>query len=329
MTSTIRNAYLNSAELYFGGNNQENFGFNMKAIDLALNRNCNLAGSSICSAWCPNRTKNEKADEEVMSDETITALCQQLIQAGYTGGISFNRYNEPFYLADFAEKVRLFRSLLPTTKLGCNTNGTLVTAEKLREVYEAGLTSMNFQIYPSNEKDRTEFSREWAEGELKRICERLGIIVDEKKTQVIDGFYYEYSVIFPEDWKLVPDAKMVIYAKKLSELGCNRAGSVKGLSLQHERKTPCNQIGRFLGIDANGDVSPCTNCTGRHLVACHKKYILGNIKDGKIWDTYAKVQAMAMDLTANFSSENLRKYPECVRCNFVPHVQQIASLKGA
>jgi len=327
METNIKNAYAASEELSFAGTNRENFGKNVKAIDWALNRNCNLAGSRICKEWCPNCTKNNRIDEEIMSRETIKMVCQQLLEAGYKGSLSLNRYNEPFYMADFAEKVRLIRSLLPETKLGLNTNGRLVTAEKLREIYEAGLSSMNFQIYPYNKKDRQEFSREWAESEMKKICQRLKITINEEKTQIIEGFYYEYSVVFPQDWNVRPDAKMVIYAKKLSELGCNRAGSVEGLNLKEERKTPCSQIGRFLGIDANGDVSPCTNFTGRHLVPCHKNYILGNLQSENIWDIYAKVETMAVNLTKDFSSENLRKYPECMRCGFLPHVLQISSLR--
>lgn len=296
--------------------------FGVKSIDWALNRNCNRAGGC---PWCPNDKQNRSQDEILVSDDDIRHICQNLKELNYQGSISFNRYNEPFARKDFPRVVGLIRSLLPDVRLGCNTNGSLVTKENLRAVYEAGLSSMNFQLYPNTPAENASFTYAWAHRKAEEACNRLGLAIDESHIVRKDGLYYEFSIILPEEWNLNGSVTMVMYAKKLTALGCDRGGSVKNLS--KKRTMPCVQVGRFLGIDANGDVSPCTNMTGRMLgIAQHCKCVIGNALTERLEDILASNAQMVEDLTTNFSEETLKKYPICAGCSFIPHVQQINSL---
>ncbi len=162
-------------------------------IDWGLNRTCQLAGSGICS-WCPNIKKNKAEDEVVMSNEIIISICEQLSAAGYKGQISLNRYNEPFVLGKaLADKIALIRSYLPENRIGINTNGFLVTKELLKAVYTAGLSSMNFQLYPVTRQEE-EFTFEWALAKAQKFCHKLGLEIDDLRTKRVDGFYYEFSI---------------------------------------------------------------------------------------------------------------------------------------
>lgn len=296
-------------------------------IDWALNRNCQLAGSGICS-WCPNTKKNQPEDEVVMSDVTIARICDQLAESGYKGQISLNRYNEPFVLGKtLADRIALIRSYLPENRIGINTNGFLVTKDLLRSVYRAGLSSMNFQLYPVTRQEEEEFSFEWAKAKAEKFCNKLGLAIDDVRTKRVDGFYYEFSIILPDEWTTLWGApSLTMYAKRLSKLGCDRGGSVSTLQCERRRET-CPQIGHFLAIDADGNCSPCTNCTGKFLgIKSHEAMIIGNVKDAPLSEIFAKIEPMRRALNEDFSAESLEKYPICKNCSFIPHVEQMNRL---
>ena len=314
----IKNAY----EVLKG--NETNWAEAIANIDWGLNRTCQLAGSGICS-WCPNTKKNKPEDEVVMSNEIIISICEQLSAAGYKGQISLNRYNEPFVLGKaLADKIALIRSYLPENCIGINTNGFLVTKDLLRSVYCAGLSSMNFQLYPVTRQEEEEFTFEWALAKAKKFCHKLGLEIDDVRTKRVDGFYYEFSIILPSEWRGTPS--MTMYAKRLSKLGCDRGGTVSTLKCS-QRKETCPQIGHFLAIDADGNCSPCTNCTGKFLgFSSHESMILGNIKDTPLSEIFAKIEPMRRALNEDFSEKILEKYSICKNCSFIPHVAQMNRL---
>ncbi|MBE6445322.1 MAG: hypothetical protein E7019_04640 [Alphaproteobacteria bacterium] len=89
----------------------------------------------------------------------------------------------------------------------------------------------------------------------------------------------------------------------------------------------CPQIGHFLAIDADGNCSPCTNCTGALLgYKSHEDLILSNIKDTPLSEIFSKVEPMRKALNEDFSEESLEKYKVCKHCSFIPHVAQMNRL---
>ena len=317
----IKNAY----EVLKG--NETNWAEAIANIDWGLNRTCQLAGSGICS-WCPNTKKNKPEDEILMSDVTVARICDQLAEAGYKGQISLNRYNEPFVLGKaLADKIALIRSYLPENRIGINTNGFLVTKELLKAVYTAGLSSMNFQLYPVTRQEEEEFTFEWALAKAQKFCHKLGLEIDDIKTKRVDGFYYEFSIILPSEWTtLWGTPSMTMYAKRLTKLGCDRGGTVSALKCT-QRQERCPQIGHFLAIDADGNCSPCTNCTGKLLgINSHEAMILGNVKDTPLSEIFARIEPQRRALNEEFSAESLEKYSICKHCSFIPHVAQMNRL---
>ena len=206
-------------------------------------------------------------------------------------------------------------------------NLQLVTKELLRAVYEAGLSNMNFQLYPVNKQEEEEFTFEWAKAKAEKFALKLGLMIDYNKTKVIQRYYYEFYVLIPDEWKTKwPKPTLIMYAKRLTKLGCDRGGSVKSLASK-QRAESCTQIGHFLGIDADGNCSPCTNCTGKFLgIKSHEKMILGNIKDTPLSEIFSKIEPMRKALQEDFSAESLEKYPICKHCSFIPHVAQLNRL---
>lgn len=319
--TNISDGYANINSLIFEGSNKDIFANNVNAnIDLALNNNCNFAGTGICK-WCPKCNKKDPKEDYIMPWTTFEKFINELKEVDYSGNISLIRYNEALLMDidELCKRVKFIKGSLPKCrKIGFNTNGSLLTREKLDKLCEAGLTGMNIQIYPKNEKDRIEFSREFAESGLDEYITRLNINIDTNKTKILDGYYYEWKISDYGEGK-----EFVIYAKNLTKLGCNRAESVK-TGEQGERTEPCSQIGHFLGIDANGDVSLCTNFTGA-MTDTHKPYIFGNINDEKIWDIYAKGIPMIKSLTYDFDKDTIPT--PCKTCMFKPHSSQIQAIK--
>lgn len=297
-------------------------------IDLALGRNCQLAGTGVCDV-CPNNKINKVEDEILMSTEMLQNICDQLAEVNYKGLISLQRYNEPFVRGDLSEMIKVIRRTLPEVRIGMNTNGFLVTAEKLRSVYEAGLSQMNFQLYPVTAQEKAEFTFDWAHEKAQKFCQKLGIKIDESKTIIVDGYYYEFTIILPGEWNTpCEQPTMTMYAKRLSVLGCDRGGSIKELS--KTRTSPCHHVGKFLGIDSNGDVSPCTNITGACLgIKNHAKMILGNVKKNSLQEIFSRVEPMRKALQEDFSEESLKTYSVCAKCTFKPHMVQMEELMNS
>ncbi len=263
-----------------------------------------------------------------MDDVLIAKICEQLASSGYKGLVSLNRYNEPFVLGNtLAEKIALIRSYLPENCIGLNTNGFLVTKELLEGVYKAGLSNINFQLYPVTKQEKEEFTFEWAKAKAEKFCRTLGLEIDPARIKRIDALYYEFSIILPDEWTTLWGApSLTMYAKHLNKLGCDRAGALSALKCSQRQET-CPQIGHFLAIDADGNCSPCTNCTGKFLgIEKHEKMILGNVSDIPLSEIFAKIEPMRRALNEDFSAESLEKYSICKHCSFIPHVEQMNRL---
>ncbi len=305
---------------------KEEFNFNsIVNIDLALSRNCNRAG--LCG-WCPNSLPNKKEDEIILSDNDLKVICNKLREANFKGGISLNRYNEPFLLPSLADKIKIIYEYLPDVNVSCNTNSSIINKIMLKETAKAGMKEYRMQIYPDNINEIEVFNSGWIEKKLHNILSKLDVKLDKSKTMIIEGYYYEYNAVFPDNWEyLKGKPNLRIYAKNLDKLGCDRAGSVDKLKSVYTRTNPCEQIGKFLAIDPDGNVSICTNYTGKMLgIKEHEQGIVGNIITEPLMTIQKKLIPLIYDLSLYFSKDNLEKYKMCKNCSFEPHAMQINKL---
>lgn len=79
----------------------------------------------------------------------------------------------------------------------------------------------------------------------------------------------------------------------------NRAGALEKIRSRYIRTAPCYEPTYFVGIDYNGEVSPC--CNIRSDINLHKPYMLGNIQ----------TQSLTEILTADKSNKFRNKVASC------------------
>lgn len=110
--------------------------------------------------FCPNhymiwdRIENKKKGipYNMMSIEDYTKIIKNLADLNFTGRVSPYLMNEPMMDRDrMVELIRITRKYLPDSPIKLNSNGTGVTAELMRDMIDAGLTSIQFDDYFNDE----------------------------------------------------------------------------------------------------------------------------------------------------------------------------------
>lgn len=87
-----------------------------------------------------------------MSMEVAERVAQDLADAGSRCRISLSGFGEPLLHPAFDQVVQAFRSRLPYNAIEMNTNGDRLTAETLRRLYGAGLTTLYVNCYDGPEQ---------------------------------------------------------------------------------------------------------------------------------------------------------------------------------
>lgn len=106
------------------------------------------------------------------------------------------------------------------------------------------------------------------------------------------------------------DNKKIIFTR-LSNIN-NRGGALI-IQKEYKRTIPCYEPEYFIGIDYNGDVTPC--CNIRHDILEHKPYILGNIKDNTLEEILNGSKAVEFRKRA----QDINNLPEpCKTCSKLP-----------
>lgn len=88
----------------------------------------------------PNRNLSMEPSlfEKIMTD---------LHDLGYTGRILFSAFSEPLLLKELEEFLRTAKRLVPDAGVEIVTNGDFVTPEKVRSLFEAGLSTLLISMY--------------------------------------------------------------------------------------------------------------------------------------------------------------------------------------
>jgi len=102
--------------------------------------------------FCPNSKIDRHSENHFMKPEIYSAIIDGLAEIGYHRTVSYSRYNEPLADRIILERLREAHQKLPAATLHFNTNGDYLTKEYLDDLYEAGLRSMNIQIYLQNDE---------------------------------------------------------------------------------------------------------------------------------------------------------------------------------
>lgn len=249
--------------------------------------------------FCPNAHIDRISRNEHMRPELYTSIMSQLASIDYSGMITYSRYNEPLADRIILERLREARSALPNALLHTNTNGDYLDQEYLHELYDAGMRSLNIQIYLKNH-ERYDHDKILRRGEqtLRRLKLPYVLTVDQP------GVWYEMSISFK-------DMKIRLYGRNFEVNGTSRGDQVD-IKRDYVRTLPCNIPFWNIYIDYNGKMVPC--CNYRSDIAAHEEYVLNDLnQQSSIFLTYTS-EAAAKFRRSLLSFD--QKVGACSNCHF-------------
>ncbi|QYZ67205.1 MAG: hypothetical protein NV67_03380 [Gammaproteobacteria bacterium (ex Lamellibrachia satsuma)] len=251
--------------------------------------------------FCPNAKYDRRSAQHHMDDNVYLSILRQLGKCDYNRKISYSRYNEPLADRIIIDKIAQARSLVPKAVLHLNTNGDYLTKEYLDKLYDAGLNSLNIQIYLRNNQTYDhEETRQLMQKKVAELGLKAKITVDLFGRRLEAGIGYK-------------DMLLRIYGRNFDNTGCNR-GETVGVTNQPVRTSPCLSPFYHVYIDYNGSVMPC--CNLRSDIPEHQDCIIGNLNtQSNIFLVYASANAVAWrrSLVGFEKKDGL-----CKHCSFVP-----------
>ncbi|MEZ5479923.1 MAG: SPASM domain-containing protein [Thiolinea sp.] len=223
--------------------------------------------------FCPNSFIDRRSANYYMDEDLYLGILDQLASIDYAGKISWSRYNEPLADRIILERIRQARERLPHAVLHTNTNGDYLKPDYLAELRQAGLNSLNIQVYLANDE---RYEHEQMKAVMRKVQQRLGLsgrLVKEKK-----GEWLEARLDYP-------GMQIRQYARNFEVNGCSR-GDTLPIFQDYVRDSPCFSPFEHLYIDYNGRVMPC--CNLRSDVPEHQKAVVGDLREQPdIFQVYA------------------------------------------
>jgi radical SAM family protein/iron-sulfur cluster protein len=252
--------------------------------------------------FCPNSVVDRQSATEYMTEALYLRILEQLGEAGYRQMVSYSRYNEPLADRVILRRIRQAKAMLPQAILHTNTNGDYLTPRYLDELADAGLRSLNIQVYLGND-DRYDHARMRAK--LLRTIDHLELnapIVRDDPDVWLEAIA-EHSGL-----------RIRIYARNFELNGCSRGDSVP-IQLTYRRMSPCLSPFHHVYVDFNGKVMPC--CNLRSDMPGHASAVVADLNETD-------------DLFLVYASETMaawrrgligfnRKTGHCSTCSFVTY----------
>jgi len=249
-------------------NNKEYFKKNLKLIEIETFSFCNR------KCWfCPNSFVDRISFNKIMPEETYLNLIDQLKEIDYRGELTYSRYNEPLAKKDIIlKRIKQARERLPNATLRTNTNGDYIDRQYVEDLLEAGLSQLWIQQYLANhERYDHEKMRERAEKKIKKLGLPAKIITDIPECKLEYDLSYKGMIIH-------------IRSRNFEHDGSSRGNTVP-IAENYTRTQRCMQVFNNMYIDYNGQVMVC--CALRSDVPGQESGIMGNIRDGKLWDIFS------------------------------------------
>ena len=205
-------------------------------------------------------------------------ILTDLKDINYTGRISYSGFGEPLLNPKHLEMIRLTREILPECWLDIVSNGDRVTASVMKDLFQAGLTTLLISMYDGPEQ--VEY--------FEKMIEKSGLPRE--------------SVILRERY-LPPEQGYGINVT-------NRAGmvSVKAVNvsvLASPMKHACYYTHYRMMIDYTGEVLLCPHDWGKRLIA-------GNLSQEHLVDIWT---GPALSSVRNRLGAGDRAFPPCDKCD--------------
>lgn len=209
--------------------------------------------------FCPNKDGSRLGPNQYMDEDLYLSILNQLSAINYSGMVTYSRYNEPLSDRIILKRIAQARQALPTAQLHTNTNGDYLTRHYLEELRDAGLNTLNVQIYLKNQE---QYDHEKIREKGQFILRKLGL----PHRPVIDtpGQFLEYGIEFP-------GTAIRLYGRNFATDGTSRGDTVD-IARDYIRNAPCCVPATSVFIDYNGSVMPC--CNLRSDIAEHADAVL-------------------------------------------------------
>lgn len=243
-------------------------------VEMNITELCNR----VCE-FCPRHDPAIYPNRKLMMDPAVAEkVGGDLAAFSYQGRISFSGFGEPVLNKAFAEHVRVFRRHLPEAIIETNTNGDQLTAEKLHELFGAGLSAIYVNLYDGPEQ--------------------------------IDGFHalFEQAGIEEPRYRLRPH-----WVGSSEDFGLtlnNRSGVLKNekigvVPLREPLAMRCHYPFYKMLVDWNGDVLFCANDWGREIV-------VGNVLERSVSDIW--LSGRMKEVRRQLSGGH-RNFSPCNKCS--------------
>lgn len=214
--------------------------------------------------FCPNSIIDRISENREMPESLYLTLLDQLAGIGYQRMLSFSRYNEPLSDRLILRRIAQAHERLPHAHLHTNTNGDYLTRDYVHDLQDAGLRSLNIQIYLKNE-ERYDHAR---------IRERMDVLIEK--------FGLPARVVIDQEGEWLeaaleqPGMTIRLYGRNFASNGCSRGDSID-VRRDHVRIAPCLSPFHHVYIDYNGKVMPC--CNLRSDLPSHGGAVIASLAD--------------------------------------------------
>lgn len=235
-------------------------------IEIEINTNCNWR----CD-YCPVKFNAPKT--KYMSMDLFNEILDKVNNLPNLKYISLNFYNEPTLDKFFCDRIVKIKSI--KKRLILFTNASMLNYQKINTLENSKIVEVIKINLPSIEE--SEFIRITGSNTFHQTLKNIKEIISRSFLVeiLVNGTMDEIKINYPVIEKYFAEFRNV---KVLKVLTTDRAGLLNNkYSMNYMYKGKligCKQI-RRLCIDINGDFILCS-------MDYNKKYILGNIKDGKM-----------------------------------------------
>lgn len=215
----------------------------------------------MCS-FCPRVNPEIYPNKNVFIHQlTLNKITEELNRLSYKGKVSFSGFGEPLLNKNFVTIVRQFRRELNSEVIiETNTNGDKLTKSLLSEIFDAGLSSLYWNLYDGPEQLET----------VNSIIKESG--VPNNKIRIRP--HWSDAAFFNEVGLFLNNRSGALETDSMTELPL---------------KKPCNYPFYKMLIDWNGDVLICSNDWMRKKIIANVMNIpLDQIWADSNWNIYRK-----------------------------------------
>ncbi len=222
-----------------------------------------ISDSGTCNRsciFCPRSDPEwiDKFDKkEFIKKELHEKICKELSAYDYKGIVVYSGFNEPMLNKKCFENISRTRKYLPEAKIELITNGDVLNLEKIKKLFESGLSTLLISVYDGPDDLR----------KFHQMCKEAKL---ESHQFVIRNRY------------LPPEKDFGITISNRGGLMENAGHAIK--SLTKSINEPCYYPSYNFFIDYNGDVLMCSHDWG-------KKNILGNLNNDTIMNIWVSENA--------------------------------------